>query len=91
MHPLLRISLTTLVILLGLACYTPPSEVGPSGWFRSGGGTTQEFQQDQSVCRSSSTETVWMRAGYGARQVTLVNEEHFVACMNERGWEKRPG
>ncbi len=90
MYPLVRISLPTLLLLLP-GCLTPPSEVGPSGWFRSGGGTTQEFQQDQFTCKASSTETVWMAAGYGARQVTLVNEEYFVACMSELGWEQQPG
>ncbi len=89
MHHLVRVSLTALMLMLpSAACYTPPSEVGHAGWVNSGDGTESEFEHDRWLCRSASRETVWMAAGYGARQVTLVNEERFVACMNELGWQQ---
>jgi len=75
-------------MLPSVACYTPPSEVRQAGWVNSGGGTQSEFEHDRFLCRQTSQETVWMAAGYGARQVTLVNEGRFVACMNERGWQQ---
>ena len=88
MNHLVPVSLTALLLVLtGVACVSSPSERGYSGWVRSGGGgTEEEFEEDHLVCKAATEETVWIRAGAGARQMVFVNEENFAVCMNGRGW-----
>ena len=91
MYHLVLVTLTALLLMLpGLACVSSPSEQGYSGWVRAGGGTEQEFEEDRLICRAASEEIVWIAAGAGARQMTFVNEEAFVACMNDHGWQYQP-
>jgi hypothetical protein len=81
--------LTLIVSVSVSACWTAPSERSYTSWGRPDA-SEEEFQADRSWCIGQTTETVWTgtRRG-GPRQARWVNEDAYVACMEDRGWQKQ--
>jgi len=74
-------------LLLGSACVSLPSQLGPESWVRPDG-SEADFKVDRAACISASQAPMSLVASGGNVMRMDTNETAFLACMRQQGWDQ---